>query len=93
MIGTVRRAKPPDRTVYENAREKFESYGYRMPAVVFQNVNSWQMQAPVTAHTKGAALVSGAGTASMKEKFDGSVTPMSHMLKVLGSKRYEVIHA
>lgn len=83
----------PDRTVYESARKRFEAFGYQMPAVVFQNVNSWQMQAPVTANTRGAALVSGAGTASMKERFDGNVTPMSHMLKVLGSKRYEVIHA
>lgn len=83
----------PNKTVYENAREKFEACGYQMPAVVFQNVNSWQMQAPVTANTKGAALVSGAGTAAMKEKFDGNVTPMSHMLKILNSKRYENIHA
>lgn len=83
----------PDKTVYENAREKFEAFGYQMPAVVFQNVKSWQMQAPVTAHTRGTALVSGAGTASMKEKFDGNVTPLSHMLKVLNSKRYKVIHA
>lgn len=85
--------RDPDKTVYENAREKFASYGYQMPAVVFQNVNSWQMQAPVTANTRGAALVSGAGISSMKEKFDGNVTPLSHMLKVLNSKRYEVIHA
>lgn len=83
----------PQKTVYENARKRFEAYGYQMPAVVFQNVNSWQMQAPVTANTRGAALVSGAGTAAMKEKFDGNVTPMSHMLKVLNSKRYEAIHA
>lgn len=85
--------RDPDKTVYENAREKFEAFGYQMPAVVFQNVNSWQMQAPVTANTRGAALVSGAGTSSMKEKFDGNVTPLDHMLKVLNSPRYEVIHA
>lgn len=85
--------RDPDKTVYENAQEKFEAHGYQIPAVVFQNVNSWQMQAPVTANTQGAALVSGAGTSSMKEKFDGNSTPLSHMLKVLNSKRYEVIHA
>lgn len=85
--------RDPQKTVYENAREQFEAFGYQMPAVVFQNVNSWQIQAPVTANTRGAALVSGAGTAAMKEKFDGNVTPMSHMLRVLNSKRYENVHA
>ncbi len=38
----------PDETVYENARALYESYGYQMPVVVFHNVNSWQMQTPVS---------------------------------------------
>lgn len=83
----------PDKTIFENARMKFEAAGYHLPAVVFHNVNSWHMQTPVQAHTKGAALTSGASVHSLKEKFDGNVTPMSHMLRVLNGKRYEVIHA
>ena len=82
-----------DKTVYENARELFEAFGYQMPAVVFHNVNSWQMQTPVTAHTRGTALSSGAATHTMSHKFDGNITPMAHMLRVLGSKRYAMIHA
>ena len=82
-----------DNTVYENARERFESFGYSMPAVVFHNVNSWQMQTPVRAKTKGVALTSGAGTASFGQKFDGNITPLDHMLRVLGSDRYKQIRA
>lgn len=82
-----------DKTVYENARELFEAFGYQMPAVVFHNVNSWQMQTPVTAHTRGTALSSGAAAHTMSYKFDGNITPMAHMLRVLGSKRYAMIHA
>ena len=82
-----------DKTVYENARERFETNGYQMPAVVFQNVNSWQMQTPVTAHTRGTALASGAGIHAMGQKFDGNITPMDHMLRVLNSDRYAMIHA
>lgn len=82
-----------DKTVYENARECFEAFGYRMPAVVFHNVDSWQMQAPVTAHTSGAALTSGASTHALSHKFDGNITPMDHMLRVLNSERYAMIHA
>ena len=82
-----------DKTVYENARERFETAGYQMPAVVFHNVNSWQMQTQVTAHTRGTALSSGASTHTMEHKFDGNITPMEHMLRVLNSKRYAMIHA
>ena len=88
-----RAVRNPDKTVYENARELYETYGYQMPAVVFHNVNSWQMQAPVTAHTRGAALQSGASTHALKEKFDGNITPMDHMLRVLNGERYSMIHA
>lgn len=83
----------PQKTVYDNAKARFEKHGYELPAVVFHNVNSWCMQAPVGAHTRGAALVSGSGTSSFGHKFDGNTTPLSHMLEVLGSKRYEPIHA
>ncbi len=83
----------PNRTVYENAKAMFEAYGYQLPAVVFHNVNSWQRQTPVTAHTKGTALTSGSGTNSFKYKFDGNVTPMSHMLRILNSPRYAAVHA
>ncbi len=82
-----------DKTVYENAKDRFEIYGYQMPAVVFHNVNSWQMQTPVRAHTRGTALSSGASTRTMEHKFDGNITPMNHMLRVLNSKRYAMIHA
>ena len=82
-----------DETVYENASRKFRVAGYQMPAVVFHNVNSWQMQTPVSAHTRGAALTSGAGTSALQHKFDGNITPMQHMLRVLCGKRYEMISA
>ena len=80
--------------IYENAKAAFEAKGYQLPAVVFHNVSSWQMQTPVRAHTKGTALASGAGTNSFNYKFDGNITPMDHMLRVLNSPRYaeHVIH-
>ena len=85
--------RDPNRTVYDVCRRRFQAHGYRMPAVVFHNVNSWQMQTPVTAHTKGTALQSGASTHALKEKFDGNITPMDHMLRVLNGERYSMIHA
>ena len=82
-----------DRTVYDCARERFERAGYRMPAVVFHNVNSWQTQTPVAARTRGTALTSGASARALGHRFDGNVTPMDHMLRVLNDARYAMIHA
>lgn len=83
----------PDKTIFQNARERFAQFGYQLPAVVFHNVNSWQMQTPVRAHTQGAALTSGAGTASFAHKYTAETTPMNHMLRVLLSDRYKEVHA
>ena len=88
-----RAVNDPDKTVYEVCKAKFRSFGYQMPAVVFHNVNSWQMQVPVTAHTRGTALQSGASIHDLTDKFDGNITPMDHMLRVLNSERYAMIHA
>ena len=71
----------------------FEQAGYEVPALVFHNVNSWQMQAPVLFNTMGTALSSGRTTHHMKHKYTASTTPMRHMLEVLMSERYAPIHA
>ena len=83
----------PDETVFEDARKQYALYGYELPAVVFHNVNAWQTQTPVRAHTKGAALVSGSTTAAMSSKYNKDTTPMSHMLDILLSERYSCISA
>jgi len=83
----------PSMTIYDQAKEEFNRAGYELPTVVFINVNSWQMQAPVKSTTRGAALVSGAGIQTFKKKFDGNVTPLSHMLEVLNGERYKDVCA
>lgn len=54
-------------------------------------LNSWQTQMQVTAHAKGTALTSGASMASFKHEFDGNITPLQHMLRVLNSNRYKEV--
>ncbi len=83
----------PDGNLYEDCREAFEKAGYEMPAVVFHNVNSLQMQAPVLSDTMGTVLSSGRTTHHMKHRYTKSSTPMRHMLEVLMSERYAPIHA
>lgn len=81
------------KTIYEDESEMYEAYGYHLPAVVFHNVNSWQMQVPVRKDTKGAALVSGQSVSAFRYPTDVNTTPMEHMLQILNSRRYRMIHA
>ena len=83
----------PYGNLYEDCREAFEKAGYEMPAVVFHNVNSLQMQTPVLSDTAGTALSSGRTTHHMKHRYTRSSTPMAHMLEVLLNDRYAPIHA
>lgn len=82
-----------NKSIFENAQERFSAAGYELPTVVFHNVNSWHMQVPVRKDTTGSALVSGAGTAAFREKYGKNTTPLDHMLKVLGRERYAPICA
>ncbi len=83
----------PYGNLYEDCREAFEKAGYEMPAVVFHNVNSLQMQTPVVSDTEGTALSSGRTTHHMKHRYTRSMTPLLHMLEVLLGERYAPIHA
>ena len=85
--------RDPDKTVFENAKERFEAHGYQLPVVVFINVNSWQMQTPVRAHDKGTAIMSGASVHSFKKHCDVNTTPLDHMYKILMRDRYKEVHA
>ena len=83
----------PYGNLYQDFREKFEKAGYKLPAVVFHNVNSLQMQTPVLSDTAGTALSSGRTTRHMKHRYTQATTPATHMLEILMSERYAPIHA
>ncbi len=82
-----------DLTVFENAKRSFTRHGYRLPKVVFWNVASRRMQAPVTKNEQGVALVSGFTPAIFDMVMSGDTTPYRYMMDVLGRKRYEPVAA
>jgi hypothetical protein len=83
----------PDKTVFEDAKEKFEDYGYRLPNVVYWNVNSHQDQFPVRMDEKGTVLVSGASPSVFRMTIDQDIDPMKLMVATLESERYKNIFA
>ena len=84
-------AENADITNFEYARKAFDSYGYRLPAVIFWNVQNRNEQQPVTMNEQGAVLVSGASPRVFSMAVSGNLSPMAYMLDVLGNERYAEI--
>ncbi len=80
-------------TNFERAKKRFEKHGYRLPRVVFWNVDSRNTQQPVTANEQGVALVSGCSPRIFGMLSAGTLTPMGYMLDILGTERYTAITA
>lgn len=80
-------------TNFEAIKAKYKAVGYKMPTIVFWNVNA-HADVPVKFDEKGVALVSGCSPSILKTAISGKVvTPYKLMLDVLGAERYEPITA
>jgi len=86
-------ANHAEMTNFEYAKKEFARHGYRLPQIVFWNVNSINQQQPVTQNEQGVALVSGASPQIFSMLSEGILDPYSFMLETLSAKRYERICA
>ena len=82
-----------DKSVFENAKERFRYHGYKLPEVVFWNVASRTRQQPVTMNEQGVALVSGCTPRLFEMVASGTMNPYVFMMEVIGSERYARIAA
>ncbi len=82
-----------DVTVFQEAKAAFEAAGYRLPAVVFWNVQSRHGVIPVTKHETGAALVSGLSPTVFRIAMSRQTDPVSFMRSVLENGRYSRVSA
>lgn len=83
----------PDKTVFEDAKEKFEDYGYKLPQVIYWNVAARNEQYPVRMNEKGTALVSGASPMLFSHMMSHDLSPFTLMEQILNSDRYKKICA
>ena len=82
-----------DMTNFEYAKKIFVDNGYKLPQVVFWNVDSRNTQQPVTMNEQGVILVSGLSPRVFAMIKSGNLSPYSFMLEVLSSERYAKITA
>ena len=78
---------------FEQAKQLYASYGYRLPKIVFWNVQSRNQQQPVKMNEQGCALVSGCTPRISSQVMSGEMEPYKNMMHVIGSERYAIIKA
>lgn len=86
-------AKNSDLTNFENAKRKFVEAGYKLPGIVFWNVQSRQDNLPISKNEQGVTLVSGASPRLFAMLKDDTLNPYEFMLSVIGNERYAKIVA
>lgn len=81
-----------DKTNFEVMKQKFEAAGYKLPNVVWWQVDSRQNNVPVTFSDSGVALVSGSHPSILKKICTTEfLTPLGLMLKAITDKRYNAV--
>lgn len=81
----------PDETLFQTIEAKFVEAGYKMPRLVFWNVNSRTNTIPVKENELGVALVSGFSVNVVKMVMSGKLDPYEVLVEQLMSPRYECI--
>ncbi len=82
-----------DETNFEYAKERFTACGYRLPHIVFWNVNARNEQVPVKQNEENVTLVSGISPHLFQFITSENKTPYDFMMKTLSSERYREITA
>jgi len=80
----------PTRTSYELIQDQYKEAGYKIPNVVFWNVDARNTNIPTTATEKGVTLVSGFSPSTFKIAVENK-TPEEVVEDVINSERYKDI--
>ena len=86
-------AENADTTNFEYAKRIFDEAGYKLPKIIFWNVASRAQQLPVTKNEQGVTLVSGCSARVFQQVLSDHTDPLTFMMEIIGSKRYEKIAA
>jgi hypothetical protein len=79
-----------DVTAQEMIEASYEESGYKIPKIIYWNIQSRNRNNPVQFDKQGTALISGFNTSILKDVLSGEdLTPESIMLKVINNPRYD----
>jgi hypothetical protein len=90
--GRATNTRTPDATLFQEIEKKFAVAGYKMPNLVFWNVDARNQQFPMSMDERGFQNVSGFSPSIFKSLVGGEfVSAYDLMLEVLNSERYNAI--
>ena len=78
-------------TLFNTIAQKYANAGYKMPRLVFWNVNSRTGTIPVKENDLGVALVSGFSVNVAKMVMSGKTDPFECLLETINSERYALV--
>lgn len=78
-------------TLFDGIRRKFQAAGYRLPKLIFWNVNSRTNTVPLQRNDAGVILVSGFSTAICNMVLSNELDPLKALLGVINAERYDCI--
>lgn len=80
-------------TLFQTIAKKYEDAGYKLPRLVFWNVNSRTGTIPVKENDLGVALVSGFSVNVCKMVLSGELDPYKCLIEQLDTERYAPVEA
>ena len=81
------------KTLFETIADKYASYNYTLPKLIFWNLNTYgrSKNVPVTQNENGVILVSGYSAAICKMVLSNKTDPYEAMVETLNSERYQAV--
>ena len=80
-----------DNKLFKVIEQKYKNAGYKLPRLVFWNVNSRTNTIPVRENNMGVALVSGFSVNICKMVMSGKTDPFECLLETLNTPRYQPV--
>ena len=81
----------PDEKLFERFAKKYAAHGYRLPRLIFWNIQSRTNTIPVRENKLGVALVSGFSPVITKMVLSNEVDPYKMLIQQLMSPRYDAV--
>ena len=78
-------------TLFETLAHKYEEAGYKLPKLIFWNVNSRTNTIPLTESKAGVILLSGFSQSHMEMVMSSELDPYKALVNVLNKERYAVV--
>lgn len=82
---------PISKKLFQVIEERYKAAGYKLPRLVFWNINGRSDTIPVKENEMGVALVSGFSPAIVKMVLSNSTDPLDCLLEQVNSERYDLV--